>query len=287
MRLISGKQMLEKARAEGYAVGAFSVHNAEMIQAVLSAAEEERAPVMLQIGQRVIQSVGMEAMMRLVESIGKSYDVEVSVHLDHSNRFEQVMKALQLSFQSVMYDGSHLPLDENIANTKQVAKAAHALGVSVEGELGRIAGTEDDITVLEEEAMLTDPEEAVRFVEETDVDYLAVAIGTAHGFYKGEPKIHFERLEQISRAVRVPLVLHGGSGVPDQLVQRAIRFGIAKVNVDTELRCAFVEGLQFAFKHNPQEYHLSELYREAKKRLKEKVKEKIKCFGSSGRANLR
>lgn len=284
MRLVSGKHMLKKARAEGYAVGAFSVHNAEMIQAILEAAEEEQAPVMLQIGQRIIKTIGMEPMMRLVESIGKQFDAQVAVHLDHGSSFEQAMEAIQLSFQSVMYDGSHHPLETNIAITRKVADAAHALGISVEGELGRIAGTEDDLTVSEEEAFLTDTDEAVRFVQETGIDYLAVAIGTAHGFYKGEPNIHFARLEEISRAVSIPLVLHGGSGVPDALVQRAISMGIAKVNVDTELRCAFTEGAQHVWKHHPQEYHLSEVHGEARKRVKAKVVEKIRCFGSNGRA---
>lgn len=284
MRLVSGKHMLEKARAEGYAVGAFSAHNAEMIQAILAAAEEEAAPVMIQIGQRIIKTIGMEPMMRLVESLGKQFDAQVAVHLDHGSSFEQAMEALRLSFQSVMYDGSHHPLATNIALTQKVVEAAHALGVSVEGELGRIAGTEDDLTVSEEEAFLTDTEEAVRFVQETGIDYLAVAVGTAHGFYKGEPNIHFTRLEEISRSVSVPLVLHGGSGVPDELVQKAIGLGVSKVNVDTELRCAFAEGAQHVWQHNPQEYHLSEVHGEARERVKAKVVEKIRCFGSSGRA---
>ena len=284
MKLVSGKDMLEKARAEGYAVGAFSAHNAEMIQAILRAAEEEKAPVMIQVGQRVIRYMGMEAMADMIESFGRHSGATVAIHLDHGNSFEQAMQAVQLRFQSVMYDGSHLPLEQNIANTKKVAEAAHAVGISVEGELGRIGGTEDDITVRDEEAFLTDPEEAVRFVEETGVDSLAVAVGTAHGFYKGTPKLHFARLEQIRDAVRVPLVLHGGSGVPDDMIRRAISLGIAKVNVDTELRHAFAEAAQAVWRENPGEYHLSVVLGVAREAVTRKVAEKIRLFGSSGKA---
>ena len=284
MRLISGKEMLEKARAEGYAVGAFSAHNAEMIQAILWAAEEEKAPVMIQVGQRAIRYMGMETMKDMIESFGRHSGATVATHLDHGNSFEQVMQAVQLRFQSVMYDGSHHPLEKNIELTKKAAEAAHAVGVSVEGELGRIGGTEDDLTVSEEDAFLTDPDEAVRFVEETGVDSLAVAIGTAHGFYKGVPKLNFARLEQIRDAVAIPLVLHGGSGVPDDMIRKAISLGIAKVNVDTELRHAFAEAARKVWHDDPEQCHLAVVLGAAREAVKRKVAEKIRLFGSSGKA---
>lgn len=284
IRWITGSEMLAKARAEGYAVGAFSAHNAEMIQAILQAAEEERAPVMIQVGQRAIRYMGMEPMAKMIEAFGREADATVAVHLDHGNGFEQAMRAIRLGFQSVMYDGSHLPMEENIAITRKVAEAAHAVGVSVEGEIGVIGGTEDDITVDEEEARLTRVEEAVRFAEETGVDSLAVAIGTAHGFYKGEPKLHFDRLDQIRRAVELPLVLHGGSGVPDDQIRRAISLGIAKINVDTELRQAFTDAAREVWASDPEQYHVAVVLGAAREAVKRKVKEKIRLFGSSGKA---
>ena len=280
----TGSEMLARARAEGYAVGAFSAHNAEMIQAILWAAAEERAPVMIQVGQRAIRYMGMEPMMRMIEAFGRDVDATVAVHLDHGNGFGQAMQAIRLGFQSVMYDGSHLPIEENIAITRKVAEAAHAVGVSVEGEIGVIGGTEDDITVDEEEARLTRVGEAVRFAEETGVDSLAVAIGTAHGFYKGEPKLHFDRLDDIRRAVGLPLVLHGGSGVPDDQIRRAISLGIAKINVDTELRQAFTDAARGVWSEDPEQYHVAVALGAAREAVKRKVKEKIRLFGSSGKA---
>lgn len=284
MKLVSGREMLEKARAEGYAVGAFSAHNAETVQAILWAAAEERAPVMIMVGQRVIKHMGMRAMARMIESFGQQTEATIAVHLDHGNSYEQAIQAIQLQFQSVMYDGSHHPLEINIAKTKKVVEAAHAVGISVEGELGRIGGTEDDITVREEDAFLTDVDEAIRFVNETGVDSLAVAIGTAHGLYKGEPKLNFDRLKQIRDAVGKPIVLHGGSGVPDDLVRKAISLGIAKINVDTELRQAFAVAAQKVWNEDPEQYHLAIVLGEAREAVKRKVMEKIRLFGSSGRA---
>jgi fructose-bisphosphate aldolase class II len=283
VKLQTGKEMLERARAGGYGVGAFSAHNAETIQAILAAAEEEQAPVMIQIGQRVIRSIGMEPMVRMVESFGRKIEATVAIHLDHGNAFEQAIEAIQLRFQSVMYDGSHHPLDTNIAITRKVAEAAHAVGISVEGELGRIGGVEDDISVDEKDAMITDAAEAIRFVEETGIDSLAISIGTAHGLYKGEPKLRFDRLAEIASVISLPLVLHGGSGVPDEAIRKAISLGIAKINVDTELRQAFALKSQEIWRNDPEEYHLANVFGAAKEAMKEKVKEKIRLFESGGR----
>jgi len=285
MRWVTGKDMLNKAREEGYAVGAYSAHNAETIQAILWAAAEEKAPIMIQVGQRVIKYMGMAPMANMIASFAKDLDVEVAIHLDHGNSYEQAIQAIQLGFQSVMFDGSHYSLEKNIEISRDVVKAAHAVGISVEGELGRIGGTEDDITVRDEDAFLTDVKEALIYTKETGIDSLAIAIGTAHGLYKGEPKLHYERLQEIAEQISIPLVLHGGSGVPDDMIRRAIPHGIAKINVDTELRQAFTMGATEIWNKNPEEYHLSTTLGNARERVKERVIEKIRLFGSAGKSH--
>ncbi|MBA4493452.1 ketose-bisphosphate aldolase [Paenactinomyces guangxiensis] len=284
MRFISGREMIAHAYENGYAIGAFSAHNAETIQAILWAADEEQAPIMIQVGQRVIHHIGLEAMKRMIEEFAREVTVPVCIHLDHSRQIEQTFKAIQLQFQSVMFDGSALPFAENAAITRKVVDVARALGIGTEGEIGKIGGTEDDITVAEEDAMLTTAEEAVRFVEATDVDYLAVSFGTAHGIYKKTPKLAFERLEEIREVVRRPIVMHGGSDVPDDQVRRAISLGVAKINVDTELRQAFTRGMLNVLESNPEEYHLAVSLGEGRNVMKQKVQEKIRLFGSSGKA---
>src|SRR5690606_5390972 len=183
-----------------------------------------------------------------------------------------------------MYDGSHLPLEENIAITRQVVEAAHAVGVSVEGEIGRLVGIEDNIQVSELEGALTDPDEAKKFVEETGIDMVAVAIGSRHGFYKGEPKLDFDRLEAIRERVNVPIVLHGGSGIPESHIRRAIELGVRKINIDTELRDVFVRAARGIMDEKPDEIDPRKILGPAREQMKEKVKEKMRLFGSSGRA---
>ncbi|WP_237438477.1 class II fructose-bisphosphate aldolase [Pseudalkalibacillus hwajinpoensis] len=284
MPFINGKTMLDHAFQNGYGVGAFSAHNAETVLAIFEAAAEEKAPIMIQVGQKVIQTLGMEALKGLIDTYEKEFDVPVAIHLDHSRQFEQTMQAVQMGFQSVMFDGSGLSFEENTATTKKVVDIARALGIGSEGEIGKIGGTEDDITVDEKDALITTTEEAVAFVEATDVDYLAVSIGTAHGIYKETPNLRFERLKEIVEAVQRPVVLHGGSDVPDEQVQRAISLGIAKINVDTELRQAFTRGVQEAFSENPDDIVLASSLGLGRLRMKEKVQEKIRVFGSQGKA---
>jgi fructose-bisphosphate aldolase class II len=284
MPFVSGKEMLEQARRSGYAVGAFSVHNAETVQAVLRAAEAEQAPVMIQIGQRVIQHIGLEPMKAIVDIFARDSRVPVCIHLDHSRRFGQTVRAIQLGFQSVMFDGSALPFEENASITRRIVETARALGIGTEGEIGKIGGTEDDITVDEEDAMITTVDEAVRFVEAADVDYLAVSIGTAHGIYRKPPKLAFDRLKEIAEAVRRPVVLHGGSDVPDDQIRRAIELGVAKVNVDTELRQSFTLGMLEVLDRNREEYHLAVSLGRGREAMQAKVQEKIRLFGSAGKA---
>lgn len=284
MPFISGKEMLQHAYENNYGVGAFSAHNAETIQAILWAAEEEQAPVMIQVGQKVIEYMGLEAMKTMIDVLAKDISVPIAIHLDHCRKFEQAAKAIQLGFQSVMFDGSALSFEENVRITKKVAEFAGALGIGSEGEIGKIGGTEDGITVAEEEALVTSVGEAKAFAEETNIDYIAVSIGTAHGIYKSTPNLHFSRLAEINEAVKRPVVLHGGSSVPDEQVQRAIELGVAKINVDTELRQAFTLGIQEVLNENPEEWHLAVSLDRGRQFVKEKVKEKIRVFGSSGKA---
>lgn len=282
--LVTGKELLDHANKNGYAVGAFNINNMEIVQAIIEAAEETNSPVILQASQGGIKYAGIEYITALGKVAAEKAKVPVALHLDHGTDFEQVMLCIRYGFTSVMIDGSKHPLRENIELTKKVIDVAHAVGVSVEAELGKIAGTEDDITVDEMEATFTDPDEAKLFVEETGVDYLAVAVGTAHGVYKGEPKLDFDRIRKIKELVGIPLVLHGSSGVPADSIKKAIEAGINKVNIDTDLRIAFTTAMKDFLKKNPDNIDPRKILTPAREAMKEVIKEKMILFGSSGRA---
>lgn len=284
MPYVSGKTMIQQAWKHGYAIGAFSAHNAETVRAILLAAQEEQSPVMIQVGQKVISVMGLKPMKEIIDAFMHDITVPVCIHLDHSRSFEQTMQAIQCGFQSVMFDGSHLSFEENVRITRAASEVAHALNIGMEGEIGKIGGTEDDISVDEKDALITSCDEAPRFSEGTDVDYLAVSIGTAHGVYKQEPKLAFGRLQEIREIVKKPIVLHGGSGVPDDQIRQAIALGVAKVNVDTELRQAFTQGLCEVLTNDPEEYALAVSLGHGRDVMKEKVIEKIRLFGSNGKA---
>lgn len=284
MSYISGKKMIAHAVKHGYAVGAFSAHNLETAQAILDAAQETQSPVMIQIGQRVINTHGIETVKRVFDAAVANYSVPVCIHLDHCHKYPQIVQAVSVGFDSVMFDGSQLDDHENIRITRQVVEIGHALGLGVEGEIGKIGGTEDDLSVDEKDALITTVDEAKSFVDATGVDYLAVSCGTAHGVYTQEPKLALKRLAEIKQATGTPLVLHGGSGIPDDQVKAAINAGIAKVNVDTELRQAFIGGVGEFMSQNPDDFTLAFLMNTGKTRMKETVIEKIKLFGSANQA---
>lgn len=284
MPLVTVKELLDGAEQGKYAIGAFNCNNMEIIQAIVQAAEEENSPVIVQASQGAIKYAGLEYITTLTKIAAEQTKVPVALHLDHGTSFEQVVRCIKHGFTSVMIDGSSYPLAENIALTNKVIEIARALGVSVEAELGKIGGTEDDITVDEREATFTDPQEAKRFVEATGVDSIAIAIGTAHGIYKGEPKLDFERLKKISSMIDIPIVLHGSSGVPDEAIKRAIDLGVRKVNIDTNLREAFVKKLRQVLEEKPTEIDPRKVLGPAKDAMKEVIKEKIRLFGSSGKA---
>lgn len=282
--LMTGKELLLDAQKNKYAVGAFNLNNMEIIQAIIGAAEETQSPVIIQASQGGLKYAGVEYIANLGKLAGRNASVPVALHLDHGTDFQQIVQCIRHGFTSVMIDASQYPLEENIAFTKKVVELAHAAGVTVEAELGKIGGTEDDITVDEKDATFTDPEEAKRFVEETGVDYLAIAVGTAHGVYKGEPKLDYDRIKAIREVVDVPLVLHGSSGVPSESLQKAIPLGICKINIDTDIRASFAKAVNEFVRENPNEIDPRKILSPATEAMKEVVKEKMKIFGSAGRA---
>ncbi|MFZ3170976.1 MAG: class II fructose-1,6-bisphosphate aldolase [Carboxydocellales bacterium] len=284
MALVPITELLKKAEEGGYAVGAFNCNNMEIVQAIIAAAEAERSPVIMQASQGAIKYAGLEFITSMAKVAAESATVPVALHIDHGTSFEQVMQCIRSGFSSVMIDGSKLPLNENIAITKKVIDVAHAVGVSVEAELGKIGGTEDDIHVDAKDAFFTNPEEARIFVQETGVDALAIAIGTAHGQYKGIPELDFPRLEKIRSLVNCPIVLHGSSGVPDEAIKKAITLGVRKVNIDTNIREAFVEACRQVLNKDAKEIDPRKVLGPARDAATAVIREKIRVFGSNGKA---
>ncbi|MGI5879666.1 MAG: class II fructose-1,6-bisphosphate aldolase [Syntrophomonadaceae bacterium] len=284
MALVPVNDLLRKADQGKYAVGAFNANNMEIIQAIVQAAELENSPVIMQASQGAINYAGLEFISQMVKIAANNTHVPVALHLDHGTDFEQVIRCIYSGFSSVMFDGSKLPLEGNIAVTRKVLEVARPLGISVEAELGKIGGTEDDIHVSEREAMFTDPDEAINFVQQTGIESLAIAIGTAHGQYQGEPRLDFDRLIEIKKAVQIPLVLHGSSGVPDESVQKAISLGICKVNIDTNIRETFVGEMRRVLDLNPTEIDPRKILGPAREATVAIIREKIRVFGSSNKA---
>ncbi len=284
MSLVTLKEILAPAKAGGYAVGAFNVHSLEVIPAVVEVAVQERSPIILQFTEGTLKFCGYDMIRVMAGELARTASVPVCLHFDHGGSYELAVKAIQAGLSSVMIDASKKPFAENVATTKKVVELAHACGVSVEAELGRVAGKEENISVSDAEATYTDVDEAVRFVAETGVDALAVAVGTVHGFYKWEPKLAHDLLAKLQAAVPVPLVLHGGSGVPDDEVRKAIARGIHKVNVATEAKDAWAKALRTSLAEQPDEYDPRPILTPVKKAVQEVVRAKMRVCGSSGRA---
>ena len=240
---VTSKEMIYAARKGGYAVPAFNAENLEMVQAIVAAAEKMKSPVMIQTTPSTVKYLTLRQAVAMVKAEAEAASVPVALHLDHCESYEDVMAAVEAGYTSVMIDGSKLPYEENIAVTKKVVEDAHKAGVTVEAELGTVGGKEDGHSA---EIAYTDPAEALDFFSKTGVDIFAVAIGTAHGFYKGEPKLNFELLEKLAEKIEAPLVLHGGSGVPDEMIKRTISLGINKVNYATELRASMTKAVREA-----------------------------------------
>ncbi len=284
MSFVPVTELLKEAQRGKYAVGAFNCNNMEIVQAIVAAAEAEKSPVIIQASQGAIKYAGIEYISGLTRIAAEKAQVPVALHLDHGTSFAQVMQCVRNGFSSVMIDGSKHLLEDNIALTNKVIEAVRPLGVSVEAELGKIGGTEDDISVSERDAFFTDPAEAEYFVKSTGVDALAIAIGTAHGQYKGVPKLDFDRLKEIRKRVDAPLVLHGSSGVPDDAIREAVALGICKVNIDTNIREAFVLASRQVLDANPKEIDPRKVLGPAREAATEIIREKIRVFGSNGKA---
>lgn len=310
MPLVTTKEMFEKSMKEGFAIGAFNVNNMELIQGIVDAAAENNSPVILQASSSAIKYARINYLMKMVEAAVKEHpNIPIAIHLDHGPDFETCKMCVDNGFTSVMFDGSKYDFEENIRLTKEVVDYAHAHGVVVEAELGKLAGIEDDVNVSASDAMYTDPAQAEEFVRRTGVDSLAIAIGTSHGAYKfkGEAKLRFDILKQIKERIpNTPIVLHGAStvipelvnmcneyggnipgakGVPDEILHEASISGVSKINVDTDLRLAMTAGIRKVFVEDPSAFDPRKYLIPARELVKETVSHKMKdVFGSANKA---
>ncbi|MBY0145270.1 class II fructose-bisphosphate aldolase [Neobacillus niacini] len=285
MPLVSMKEMLIKAKAEGYAVGQFNLNNLEFTQAILQAAEAEKSPVILGVSEGAARYMGgFKTVVKMVEGLLEDYKitVPVAIHLDHGSSFEKCKEAIDAGFTSVMIDASHHPFEENIEITTQVVEYAHSKGVSVEAELGTVGGQEDD--VVAEGVIYADPKECEELVKRTGIDCLAPALGSVHGPYKGEPNLGFKEMEEIGNITGLPLVLHGGTGIPLKDIQQSVSLGTAKINVNTENQIASAKAVRETLAAKPNEYDPRKYLGPARDAIKETVIGKMREFGSSGRA---
>lgn len=309
MPLTTSKELFEKAYKEGYAIGGFNVNNMEILQAIVEAGNEERSPLILQVSSGARKYAHPVYLRKLVEAAVATTDVPIVLHLDHGDSFEMCKSCVDDGFTSVMIDASKYPFEKNIEISKQVAEYAHAKGVVVEAELGKLAGIEDAVKVADKDAIYTDPDQVAEFVEKTGVDSLAIAIGTSHGAYKfkGEPKLDFERLYKIEKLIPgFPIVLHGSSSVPQELVEKCNKYGgqlpgakgvpeemlreaarsaVCKINIDTDLRLALTATIREIFATAPAEFDPRKYLGPGRSAIKELVRHKIKdVLGSSGKA---
>jgi tagatose 1,6-diphosphate aldolase GatY/KbaY len=282
--LTSTQELLETARRNIYAIGAFNVYNLEGVKAVVLAAEEAHSPAMLQLHPSALKFGGSSLVALCLEAARRAA-VPISVHLDHSTSETAIQMALEAGMRSIMADGSPYPYEQNLTFTRTMTNLAHTVGAVVEAEIGRISGTEDGLTIAEKEAKMTDPEQAREFVAATGVDSLAVTIGNVHGNYQSEPRLDFDRLARIRRLVDIPLVLHGASGLPPAMISRSIQLGVCKFNVNTEVRQAYMRILQSDACADP-DSDLLDCMDDVIAAMKEVILEKLNLFGSAGKAHL-
>ncbi|MBI6548256.1 tagatose bisphosphate family class II aldolase [Xenorhabdus lircayensis] len=283
MYLISNREMLRKAQCEGYAVPAFNVHNLETIQVVVETAARMSSPVILAGTPGTFSYAGLEYMVSICQQAAYLNQLPVALHLDHHEVFSDIRQKVQAGIRSVMIDGSHLPFEGNIMAVTEVVQLCHRYGASVEAELGRLGGQEDDLNVDSQDSFFTDPLAAKTYVERTGIDSLAVAIGSAHGLYHGEPHLDFDRLAAIRQSVDIPLVLHGASGLPETMVRRAIALGICKLNVATDLKIAFADAIKAYFMEYPAANDPRHYMTQGKMAMEKVVEEKILVCGSAGK----
>jgi ketose-bisphosphate aldolase len=282
MPLVNIKPVLAEAKAQGYAVAAFNPVDYSSMRAMVAAAEEVNAPVIIQTSAKTIDYYSHEALYGWMKEIAGNSPVPVVLHLDHGKDLDMIKKCIDTGWTSVMIDGSHLPFDQNLAETRKVNQWAEAAGIGIEAEIGQILGVEDDMVVTEEESHLTDPNEAEKFCKELDLSAFAAAIGTAHGYYKGEPKVEFGLIEEINKRTNVPMALHGGTGLSDEVIQRCIKIGCAKINISTNLKHVFIDSFADYHRDNPKDYEPLRVLTAQFNALKELFKEKITQFGGAG-----
>ncbi|MCM3758409.1 class II fructose-bisphosphate aldolase family protein [Sporosarcina aquimarina] len=278
MTLVTTKEILEDAYANQYAIGAFGVHNLEIMKAIIAGAEAAGAPVILQTTSSTYKYFEMPYLIALANAAAERSSVPVALHLDHGESLKHVMECLRAGYTSVMIDGSRLPFEENIELVKRVVEVSKSVSIPVEAELGTIGGVEDDQVVDETKSLFTNPEMAERFVHETGIDSFAPAFGTAHGAYREEPKLQFDLLDQIRQATNVPLVMHGASGVSEESVRKAIGLGVSKVNFSTELKDLFAEKLRSYFVEYPAENDPRKYFLPAREALAKLVEQKVRML---------
>lgn len=289
MPLVHIKNLLKGASRDKYALGAFNTQNLETTLGIVRAAEANRAPLVIQVSEATIDYAGLEEITQIVKTVAKNLALRapVALHLDHGKKFQSIVDCIKAGFSSIMMDASHLSFHENIALTRKAVQYAHKHGVFAQGELGRLKGVEDVVRVAGHEAFMTHPDEAAEFVKRTGVDTLAVSIGNVHGIVKmreGVPKLDLERLKEIGRKVKIPLVLHGASGIPEKEIKKAISLGIRVVNIDTELRLAFTESLKKTLGANKNIFDPRKVLTPAMEAVEKVVTEKTKIFGAAGRS---
>lgn len=284
MPLVTSKEILYKAMEGGYAIAAFNVENMETVQAVIQAAEETNSPVIMQTTPSSVKYAGLKYFYANVYAAASESKIPVVLHLDHGSSYELAVRAVRNGYTSIMIDGSKLPFEDNVKLTRKTVEVASINEIPVEAELGRIGGKEDDTSVSKKEEVFTAPSEAEEFVKLTEVDSLAVAIGTAHGLYKGEPKLDFERLKEIRKLLDIPLVLHGATGVSDSDIKKAIKLGISKVNFATELRVHMTQTVRSVLEKNANIIDPKEFLKPAREAVKEAVRKKIFLCGCNDKA---
>jgi ketose-bisphosphate aldolase len=284
MPIVNPLPMLRAAREGRYAIGAFNVVDYLTIEAVVRAAEEKRAPVIVQTSSGTIKRFGVKALAKMTADIAGASPVPVALHLDHGTDRTALHEAIVSGYSSVMIDASKHPFDENVRRTKDVVEEAHARGLSVEGEIGVVAGVEDDIVVRRDKAIYTTPEDAIEFQRQTGVDFLAAAIGTAHGFYKTEPKLDIETLAAIRARTDFPLVIHGGTGLAPAVVRRLVEEGGSKFNFSTQIKQTYIDALHGYIDSHREEYDILKVLKHAHDQLKEMIGEHISLLGSEGKA---
>ncbi len=285
MSIVTNKELLDRAKAGHYAVAAFNTNNLEYTQAIIQAAVELNSPVIVEAAKSEIDYMNGYVFVAMVRAMAERVSIPISIHLDHGPSYEEAIRCLRYGFSSVMYDGSALSLEENIANTKKVVEAAHACGVSVEGEIGVIGQAEDGPEGPRNENFgLADPEQCEIFVRETGVDCFAAAIGNAHGLYKNKPELRFDLLMDIEKRTNVPLVLHGGTGIPEEDIRKAITLGVSKINFSTVMRKGCLETLAATLNANPGDLDLMKMLTPAREKMVEIAKHHIKMCMSDGKA---